>query len=148
MKDFKKFGGGRGGFDRDKTMFTAICASCGASCQVPFKPNGKKPVYCKNCFGGQEHRPSEFKPSFDRKSFGGRDTYRAPESRTADRSDQLQRQIEALGSKLDKVIDLIKGMKVPSAPMAPAAVEVMPGEMKKAPKKPAKKVAKKTAKKK
>lgn len=28
----------------------ATCADCGKSCEVPFKPNGKKPVLCSKCF--------------------------------------------------------------------------------------------------
>lgn len=33
----------------DRTMYDAICASCGLAIQVPFKPDGKRPVYCKDC---------------------------------------------------------------------------------------------------
>lgn len=33
-----------------REMFTAICSECGAECQVPFKPNGEKPVFCSECF--------------------------------------------------------------------------------------------------
>ncbi len=32
-------------------MFTATCSSCQKSCEVPFRPNGEKPVYCSACFG-------------------------------------------------------------------------------------------------
>ena len=38
----------RGGFNKEK--FDAICSHCGKSCQVPFRPNGKKPVFCSACF--------------------------------------------------------------------------------------------------
>lgn len=75
MKDFKggarkpsAFGGkrdfgSRGGFgkpqrsgfggSRDKerpTMYKAICSDCSSSCEVPFRPNGTKPVLCSACF--------------------------------------------------------------------------------------------------
>ena len=30
--------------------FDAICSNCGKKCQVPFRPDGEKPVYCKDCF--------------------------------------------------------------------------------------------------
>jgi CxxC-x17-CxxC domain-containing protein len=30
--------------------FDAICSNCGKRCQVPFRPDGEKPVYCKDCF--------------------------------------------------------------------------------------------------
>jgi len=31
-------------------MFDAVCAKCGADCQVPFRPNGRKEVFCSKCF--------------------------------------------------------------------------------------------------
>ena len=34
----------------DRQMFDAVCSDCGQSCQVPFQPNGEKPVYCRPCF--------------------------------------------------------------------------------------------------
>jgi CxxC-x17-CxxC domain-containing protein len=47
------FGAGRprsGGMGGDRQMFDATCASCGKETQVPFKPSGVKPVYCRDCF--------------------------------------------------------------------------------------------------
>jgi CxxC-x17-CxxC domain-containing protein len=49
-------------------MHKASCAECGNSCEVPFKPNGKKPVLCGDCFrkddnGGERSERSE-RPSF------------------------------------------------------------------------------------
>lgn len=43
------FGGG-GGFGRPREMHKATCADCKQECEVPFKPSGDRPVYCKNCF--------------------------------------------------------------------------------------------------
>ena len=44
-------GGYGGGYDRpQRAMFDAVCASCGVNTQVPFQPNGSKPVYCRDCF--------------------------------------------------------------------------------------------------
>lgn len=55
-RDFSKSRGG----DRDRRfesnregrpeMFKAVCADCGKSCEIPFKPNGNRPVYCSTCF--------------------------------------------------------------------------------------------------
>lgn len=43
--------GGGGGFGRrPRQMFDAVCAGCGINTQVPFQPNGTKPVYCRECF--------------------------------------------------------------------------------------------------
>lgn len=41
-------GGGFGGGSRE--MHKAICAGCNKECEVPFKPSGNRPVYCKECF--------------------------------------------------------------------------------------------------
>lgn len=40
--------GGRDNAQRE--MFPAVCAECGKSTTVPFKPNSEKPVYCKECY--------------------------------------------------------------------------------------------------
>lgn len=49
---FDQRGGGGGGFGggRPKEMFKATCASCQKECEVPFKPSGGRPVYCRDCF--------------------------------------------------------------------------------------------------
>lgn len=35
---------------RDRRLYDAVCAECGQKAQVPFQPNGQKPVYCRECF--------------------------------------------------------------------------------------------------
>ena len=35
-------------------MHKATCNECGQACEVPFKPNGRKPVFCSNCFKREE----------------------------------------------------------------------------------------------
>jgi CxxC-x17-CxxC domain-containing protein len=50
------YGGGyeSRGYDRGpRELFSATCASCGREAQVPFRPNGMKPVYCSDCFTAQ-----------------------------------------------------------------------------------------------
>ena len=44
----KSFGDRRFGGPRE--MHKATCAECGNECEVPFKPRGDRPVYCKECF--------------------------------------------------------------------------------------------------
>lgn len=48
-----KFGGNS--FKRldrgSKQMHKAVCATCGNTCEVPFRPMEGKPVYCSSCFG-------------------------------------------------------------------------------------------------
>jgi CxxC-x17-CxxC domain-containing protein len=43
-------GGGGRNFGGPREMHKATCAECKQECEVPFKPNGEKPVYCRDCF--------------------------------------------------------------------------------------------------
>lgn len=47
-------GGSRGGFGGgsrpQREMHDVICGGCGVQTQVPFKPSGDRPVYCRDCF--------------------------------------------------------------------------------------------------
>lgn len=67
MRDFNRPGSSgprrgfdnRGGFDRGEARqtFKAVCADCGRDCDLPFKPSGSRPVYCRDCF--KKHSPEE-----------------------------------------------------------------------------------------
>ena len=35
---------------REKILHKAVCADCHKDCEIPFKPTGERPVYCKECF--------------------------------------------------------------------------------------------------
>ena len=35
---------------RPREMFDAVCANCGKTASVPFRPSGARPVYCSDCF--------------------------------------------------------------------------------------------------
>ena len=173
MKNFNKYSGGgdkRGGSgsrenrpsydnrfnsDRPQMMHHAICAECKKDCEVPFRPNGEKPVYCRECFSNHGG-PS----TFDNRASGKRDfaaPARAPyqsdkprETAPDRRIDDLKRQIEALHTKLDRFMEsmsvkpqkspekLVVAEKPTPAPKKKVAVK---REEKKAPKK--KKAAKK-----
>lgn len=43
-------GYGHSGPRPERTFHEATCSKCGILTQVPFKPNGSKPVYCRDCF--------------------------------------------------------------------------------------------------
>ena len=43
----RQSGGGAGG---PRQMYDVVCAQCGTQTQVPFKPTGARPVYCRDCF--------------------------------------------------------------------------------------------------
>ena len=35
---------------RERVLHKTVCADCQKDCDVPFKPTGERPVYCKECF--------------------------------------------------------------------------------------------------
>jgi CxxC-x17-CxxC domain-containing protein len=39
-----------------REMHQAICASCGAECEVPFVPREDRPVYCNECFANMRNQ--------------------------------------------------------------------------------------------
>jgi len=50
-KQNSRRGGGFGQNSRqERKLYPAVCAECGESTEVPFKPSGEKPVYCRQCF--------------------------------------------------------------------------------------------------
>lgn len=46
-------------YDRPpRQMYTITCEDCGKEDQVPFKPDGIRPVYCRECY--RKHRPRRY----------------------------------------------------------------------------------------
>lgn len=92
--------------DRDRpTLHKTICSKCGKECEVPFKPTGSKPVFCRDCFreqGGAEPRRSEG-GNFNRPSFDNRNEQRG----SSTPAPQYKEQFEALNQKLDKILKLL-----------------------------------------
>ena len=112
-RDFGKRGFGghdseRGGFDRPQ-LFRSTCADCGNSCEVPFKPNGRKPVYCSDCFKKEENaEPRQFENrSFEKPAFRTKRTYDAAPQHNS----QLDRQLEEVHAKLDRILKEIELLK-------------------------------------
>ncbi len=35
---------------RERTFTRVVCSDCSKECEIPFKPSGGRPVYCKECF--------------------------------------------------------------------------------------------------
>lgn len=89
-----RFGGGKPwerGSDGPRSMHSATCDDCGQRCEVPFKPNGKKPIFCSNCF-------KKDGDSAPKRSYG--DAGPARERSSSDLQDQLR----TINSKLDAII--------------------------------------------
>ncbi len=49
-----------------RPMYSVVCYDCKKNTEIPFKPNGDRPVYCKECFGkrrsGNAPKVNEPKP--------------------------------------------------------------------------------------
>ena len=77
----KKFNKPRGKGSH-KPEFTKVkCDSCGNKCEVPFKPNSNKPVYCDSCYS---------KP------------------KNPDNSNISERDIDIINEKLNKIMKALK----------------------------------------
>lgn len=93
----KRFGG-RDSKDSGFQLFQATCDKCGRECDIPFKPTGNKPVYCRSCF--RENSSSESRSNnFDR----GRSEPRF-ESKNMTSSEDLDK----INRKLDKIMKALK----------------------------------------
>lgn len=134
------FGGGGGRDRQDRgpvTLHKATCATCGESCEVPFRPTGDKPVYCSNCFRANQAGGDRSERS-PRKEFGRPSFVKSPDYRN--NGGDHKHEFETINAKLDKLtasinrlVDIMAGSKVESN------VDSQPAEIVKKPvaKKPA-----------
>src|SRR3989344_1148270 len=122
-KDSRPSSGGRS-FNRstrEREMYRTTCSNCGKDCDVPFKPNGSKPVFCSDCFeknGGETRRSNdrdyaprrsnfeERRPRFnDNRSYDRPQNFERPQENP--RPQQNNDQFAALNAKLDRIITLL-----------------------------------------
>lgn len=132
----KKFGGiGRGhdrghGRSEDRgdrpELFNTTCTACGKSCDVPFRPSGDKPVYCRECFAekgpndnrvGRTNDRSDSRGDFRSDSRPNRDERPAKHEHAQaprdTRIDALKEQVSKLESKIDTILGLLKTTQTP-----------------------------------
>ena len=38
----------------ERKLYQIVCADCRKPCEIPFKPSGDRPVYCKECFAARK----------------------------------------------------------------------------------------------
>ena len=122
---FRQGGGGfgrrsskfRGGNDRPgghKELFPAICSECQKKCEVPFRPTGEKPVYCRECFDKQRGHNSggDFRPQRE---------YQSEQPKTLSDSgiNDIKQRLLALESKVSRILELVS-----QKPETPAAKTV------------------------
>lgn len=83
---------GRRDFGGRPEMHKAVCSKCGKDCEVPFRPTGSKPVFCRDCFKSNDN--------FDTNRSERRDFNRPTQPNYKD-------QFDALNAKLDKILKIL-----------------------------------------
>ena len=108
-KPFNRAGGDR--FGGPKEMHKANCSNCNTVCEVPFRPNGKKPVFCSNCFVKDESPRPSYGP---KREFSPRPSF-TPAPPREDRSMQeLKAQMQGVNDKLARLITLMEAAQTPA----------------------------------
>jgi CxxC-x17-CxxC domain-containing protein len=101
-------------------VFKTICDTCHKPCDVPFKPNGKKPVFCDACFRHtKEAAPSDYVKRKDKTIFNTPHNFVQPlnplSSTYAPSAEvkiaELKRELSSANAKLDKLIDMFSKLK-------------------------------------
>lgn len=95
-------------FGGEREMFDAECASCHKMTQVPFKPNGMKPVYCRDCFTPENDRNERGPARFEKREFGPKRSF-APRAPQADSGmADVKRQLETMNATLEKIAGMLE----------------------------------------
>jgi len=95
------------------TMHKATCHECGRECEVPFRPNGSRPIFCSRCFDKQGGPSSEkfADKSYGKPRFGGdkrKHEFDRDNALFENKSaEQLKAQFAQLHAKLDKILQAL-----------------------------------------
>ena len=109
----KSWGDKRSG-DKPPMLYKATCSNCHKSCEVPFRPNGEKPVYCKDCFENKGGAGGDREGGrFQKRDFVA---YSQPVPYDGNKgNDDIKRQLESVNAKLERLIQAVEKM-VPAKP--------------------------------
>ena len=98
--------GNKGGFDQGpREMFKADCAKCGNVCEVPFRPNGAKPVYCNNCF--VKDAPTGDRSFAPKRDFGPRRDFAPQAPRNDQAFNDLKAELRVVNQNLERLISIM-----------------------------------------
>ena len=128
--DFKKSSNNKGsafGSDRGEVVMSkATCSECSNVCEVPFKPNGERPVFCSNCF--MSKRDGTFEKKDERRGNirendrrERRDSYSTPSANVSSGANSpveisdLKKQIKDLNTKIDSLANVVDKFMVSQA---------------------------------
>ncbi len=119
---------------RPVELFQTTCTTCGKPCEVPFRPDGSKPVLCRDCFANKT-KDGNPRPSNERSFPQARPAYRQEASVAKEKVDlaPLMNQIAKLDKSVSEILVLLKTLTERQS--------TAPAEAIKAPKKVTKKTA-------
>lgn len=149
----------RAGYDAPKELFKTTCSKCRSVCEVPFRPNGTKPVYCKDCYVRDDgYTPKDSygsKDSYGKKPYASERPAPRPQAPVEDpRIGVILKELQSLNTKLETLSTQLQSSAYASILNASAkpALKATPAKKvvvaKAAPTKPVvKKIAKKAVKK-
>lgn len=106
-KPYDRGGGSRApyrGAPSDREMFDTTCANCGTMTKVPFRPNGTKPVYCRDCFKPENDRAPQ---RFEKREFGPARSF-APQRESGPGMGEVKRELERMNATLDKIASMLE----------------------------------------
>ena len=108
----------RQGFDRgSREMHKSVCAECGKECEIPFKPTGDRPVYCRECFEKRRPTRTEDRP---RREYPREDRQRRPLPAPENVNHQILGELKGIREALEKVAAGLKGGKDVASSKKPA----------------------------
>ncbi len=104
---------------KDVTLYKTTCTTCGAACEVPFRPDGTKPVLCRDCFAAKNAAPTNAynRDKFTTNELVGRKPQRefTPATTAARPAPQnsldytlLVKQLAVVESKVNQILELIR----------------------------------------
>ena len=97
-----------------------LCTTCHKTCEVPFKPNGLKPVFCDTCFKHTKEVVSgDYVKRKDKTVFNTPENFVQPINPLTPvygpsqdvKIAELKRELSSANAKLDKLIDMFSKMK-------------------------------------
>jgi CxxC-x17-CxxC domain-containing protein len=62
LKRYRLFKAEQDGSEEKRSLYVTSCSECGDECEVPFKPDPDRPVYCKACWGRRQRQKRVGKP--------------------------------------------------------------------------------------
>jgi CxxC-x17-CxxC domain-containing protein len=112
-------------FERDDSkpeLFKTTCTTCGKPCEVPFRPDGIKPVLCRECFSAKNGAPFTPKLRTNDRDQGTNKFRPDPSKSPADyvpfqptrdaNYKELKQQITVLESKINRLVDLMSPVAI------------------------------------